>query len=167
MKPLLIVFAGPPCAGKTTVAAELARQLHIPYLSMDATRQRILPGAEHTRADRQVAYRAMHLAAELLLQLGARVILDAPYGHPEDRAELARIAETGRARLCLVECRVSPDTAVLRLRQRGPDPQRPDLTETIVAQSARDYPYANTGLVLDMDRSAPEEAIQQVRQYIQ
>ena len=64
---MLIVFAGPPCAGKSTLAAEVARRRDLPVLSMDATRRRILPAAAHTRADRQVAYRAMHLAAELLL----------------------------------------------------------------------------------------------------
>ncbi len=62
---------------------------------MDATRQRILPGAPHTREDRKAAYRAMHFAAELLLDAGAGVVLDAPYGHREDREDLARIA--GRA----------------------------------------------------------------------
>lgn len=160
------MFAGPPCAGKSTVAGELARRLGISYLSMDATRQRILPGAAHTRADREVAYRAMHFAAELLLQAGGDVVLDAPYGHPEDRTELARIVDAGAARFRLVECRVSPETAVSRFRQRGPDPDRPDLTGDAVAQSARDYPYRSSGLVLDMDNPGLEDAIRQVREYI-
>ena len=39
-----------------------------------------MPDAAHTRADRAVAYRAMHLAAELLAGAGVSVILDAPAG---------------------------------------------------------------------------------------
>jgi len=73
---------------------------------MDATRQRLLPGASHTRADRAVAYRAMLFAAELLLGVGAGAVLDAPYGHAEDRADLARVA-AGQWKL--IECRVSPE----------------------------------------------------------
>jgi predicted kinase len=165
--PLLIAFAGPPCAGKSTVAKELARTLNISRLSMDATRRRILPDAAHTREDRKAAYRAMHFAAELLLQNGVSAILDAPYGHSEDRVDLARVVEAGRARLCLVECRVSPETAARRLAQRGYDPDRPDLTEAIVFQAARDYPYTHAGLVLDLDKLQPEEALQRVCEYIQ
>jgi predicted kinase len=165
--PLLIVLAGPPCSGKSTVAEELARRLDIPHLSMDATRRRILPGAAHTRADREVAYRAMHFAAELLLRNGGRAILDAPYGHAEDRAELSRIVDASRARLCLVEFRVSPETAVRRLRQRGPDPERPDLTGAIVAQAARDYPYTDSGLVIDTDTIDPAHSVQLICDYIE
>lgn len=143
---MLIVFAGPPCSGKSTLAGELARRRNLPHLSMDSTRQRILPNAAHTRADREAAYRAMHFAAELLLHAGASVILDAPYGHPEDRAEIARI---GGAQLKRIECRISPETAVQRFRARGLDPVRLDLTEGLVAQMVRDYPYIGDGLTLD------------------
>ena len=58
---------------------------------MDATRQRLMPHARRTRADREVAYRTMHWAADLLLAAGAGAVLDAPYGHFEDRAELAHV----------------------------------------------------------------------------
>jgi predicted kinase len=164
--PLLIVFAGPPCAGKSTAAGELSRRLGISCLSMDGTRQRILPGAAHTRADRQAAYRAMHFAAELLLRNGGRVILDAPYGHAEDRMELRRIVAACSVRFCLVECRVSPETAVRRFQDRRPDPERPDLTAAVVAQAAREYPYTGSGLVLEMDDAGPEDAVRRVCEWL-
>ena len=145
----LIVLAGPPCSGKSAVGEPLSRRLAIPYLSMDAARQRILPGAAHTRADREAAYRAMHLAAECVLRAGGSMILDAPYGHDEDRRELNALADRERARLFLVEFRVSPEVAAKRLRERGPDTERPDLTEEIVSESANAYPYTNMGLLLD------------------
>jgi predicted kinase len=151
----LIIFAGPPCSGKSTLAAELARLTGMPHLSMDATRERIMPDAAHTREDRRVAYRAMHLAAELLLRAGAGVILDAPYGHPEDREELAHINRTCLAgspgAMMLVECRVSPETAVRRFRERGSDPVRKDLTEELVRRMVLEHSYTNAGLTVDTE----------------
>jgi predicted kinase len=161
---VLIVFTGPPCSGKTTLAAEVARLRGLPHLSMDATRQRLLPDAAHTRADRQVAYRGMHFAAELLLAAGAGAVLDAPYDHPEDRAELTRIAGTQSK---LIECHVSPDVAAARLRQRGlNDPARPDLTEERVRRLARDYPYSGAGLSLDTAAAAPEACLARIDDYL-
>jgi predicted kinase len=148
-----IVFAGPPCSGKSTLAAELARRLGTAHLSMDATRQRILPGAAHTRADREVAYRAMHFAAELLLAAGAGAILDAPYGHREDREEIARI---GGAQLKRIECRVTSETAVRRFR---------DLTEELVAQMVREYVYIGDGLTLDTEALSKEECLARIDGY--
>jgi predicted kinase len=161
---VLIIFAGPSCSGKSTLAAEVARRRGLPHLSMDATRQRLMPTAAHTRADRQVAYRAMLFAADLLLAAGAGVVLDAPYGHVEDRAELARVA-AGRDKL--IECRVAPETAALRLRARGiPDPQRPDLTEALVARLNREYHYSRLGLLLDTDLLSPEECLARIDRYL-
>jgi predicted kinase len=160
---VLIVFAGPACTGKSTLAAEVARRRGLPHLSMDATRQRLMPHANHTRADREVAYRAMHFAAELLLAAGAGAVLDAPYGHPEDRAELARIA--GK-QLKVIECRVSPETAVARLHARGfPDPSRPDLTDDRVVRLNREYPYAGEGLQLDTGKLSFEECLSRIDAY--
>jgi predicted kinase len=130
---------------------------------MDATRQRILPRAEHTRADREVAYRAMHFAAELLLHAGASAILDAPYGHAGDREELRRIA-TGHEKW--IECRVSPETAVARFRQRGPDAVRRDLTSDLVSQTAREFPYTGGGLVLDTEALSFEECLRRIEDYL-
>ncbi|HUB80712.1 MAG TPA: ATP-binding protein [Bryobacteraceae bacterium] len=160
----LIVFAGPACSGKSTLAAEIARRRGWPHLSMDATRQRLMPDAKHTRADREVAYRAMLFAAELLLAAGSGAVLDAPFGHAEDRSELERIA---RGNWKLIECRVPAEAAAKRLRARGiPDPSRPDLTEERVIRLNREYRYSGDGLLLDTDRLSVEECLARVEQYI-
>ena len=153
---MVLAFTGPPCAGKSTLAAEVARRFGIPHLSMDATRKRLLPDAEHTRADREVAYRAMEWAAELL----PAVILDAPYGHEEDRAGLRRLGAV------VIECRVTPETAVRRFRERGADPVRLDLTDDVVRGMVADYPYQGGALVLDTDRLSPAECLRATLDYL-
>jgi adenylate kinase family enzyme len=152
-----IAFTGPPCAGKSTLAAEVARQLGLPHLSMDATRQRLLPDAAHTRADREVAYRAMEWAAEMLPD----VVLDAPYGHDEDYAGLVRLGAV------VIECRVSPETAVRRFRERGPDAVRKDLTEDVVRQMVEEYHYRGGALVIDTERVSAAESVDRVLSVLQ
>lgn len=144
----LIAFAGPACAGKSTLAAELSRRAGWPHLSMDATRQRILPDAAHTRADRVTAYRAMHFAAELLLASGVSVIVDAQYSRDEDRLDPAVIAARTGAAVQWIEVQVTPEEAAARWRARGYDKERPDLTAETVARMAREYDYRGTGMVV-------------------
>jgi predicted kinase len=166
MRGRLVVFSGPACAGKSTLAAALAARHGLPHLQMDAARQRILPDSGHTRADRAAAYRAMHYAAELLLGHGVSVILDAPYGHHEDRQEVAGMAASTGARFYLVECAVAPETAVARLRLRGPDPVRVDLTPERVEQLARDFHYYGIGLLLDTGALTPAECLARVEAHL-
>jgi predicted kinase len=131
---------------------------------MDATRQRLMPEASHTRADREVAYRAMLFAAELLLAAGAGAVLDAPYGHAEDRGGLARVAP---GKWKLIECLVAPEVAVERLRARGiPDPSRPDLTEERVARLNREYRYTGEGLVIDTGELSVDECLARIEIYL-
>lgn len=154
---MTIAFTGPPCAGKSTLAAEVARRLGLPHLSMDATRQRLLPDAAHTRADREVAYRAMEWAAEMLPD----VVLDAPYGHDEDYAGLVRLGAV------VIECRVSPETAVRRFRERGPDAVRKDLTEDVVRRMVEEYHYRSGALVIDTERVSAAESVDRVLSVLQ
>jgi predicted kinase len=108
-----------------------------------------MPDSRHTRHDRRIAYRAMHFAAELLLDCSQTVILDAQYAHPEDRSEVEQIAARTGATLYLIECKVSPDVAVRRFRERPPDHPGLDLTEELVAEMARAFPFLGTGLLID------------------
>ncbi|MGA1998149.1 MAG: ATP-binding protein [Bryobacteraceae bacterium] len=163
--PMLIVFTGPPCSGKSTLAAELARRHGWEHLSMDATRQRILPGT-HTEADRHAAYRAMHFAAELLARAGRSVILDAPYRQLGDRDDLARAVAAGGARLKWIECHVAPETASARQRIRGYDAERADLNEPEVAERAHQHPYTGQGLLLETGEFSPEDCLRQVEDYL-
>ena len=161
-----MVFVGPACSGKSTLAARLSVARGIPHLEMDTTRARILPDSSHSRADRAVAYRAMHFAAEMLLRSGAGVILDAPYGHPEDRAEIEEIARRTGASMFVIECRVSPATAVRRFRARGPDSIRLDLTGERVEQIVRSFSYSGRGLLLETDTMGVEQCLSRVEAYL-
>ena len=65
---------------------------------MDAIRVRLFPQSTHGREDRIVAYRAMHLVAEILSRQGLPVIVNAGYSHRSDRLDLEDTASRGGAR---------------------------------------------------------------------
>ncbi len=125
---------------------------------MDGVRRRILPNAAHTREDRAAAYRAMAWAAEML----GNAVLDAPYGHREDREDIAAIAD----RIYLIECAVGVETALARLAARGPDPVRLDLTSENTARLVREYRYWGEGLLLDSETLPTAECLARVERYL-
>ncbi len=163
----LVVLSGPACSGKTTLGERLARQAGAPHLQMDATRVRLMPDSSHARQDRRIAYRAMALAAELLLERGQSVILDAQYGRLEDRREVEEMAARVAAPLYLVECRIAPLVAVRRFEERGPDAVRLDLTVERVLEDARAFPYSGRGLPLDTAAGSVEESLAAIAGYLE
>jgi predicted kinase len=140
--PRFIVVAGPPCSGKSVLAGVLAARLQLVHLEMDRFRTRVLPGSDQRVEHRDIAYRAMHYAAELLAAECARaVVLDATYTAAECRQGMIDIVERIGGPLFLIECHVEPHVAVERFAQRHHHPAV-DLTPSRVDHLAREYPYS-------------------------
>jgi len=160
----LIVVSGPPCSGKTGIARELALQLPAVHLELDRIREAILPGSKNSEADRDIAYRAMHLAAEYLLQTGD-VILDATYARQERRTDMNEFAERTRARLVVIQCKVPPDAACLRFRERAKPHFAVDLDEGRVRRLAEEFRYDESALVIDATQST-ENSLQIILRHL-
>jgi predicted kinase len=141
-RPRLVVVAGPPCSGKSTVSRLLAATLGMPHLEMDRFRQRLMPGAGQQVEQRDLAYRAMHLTAELMAPWCGTVVLDATYAAQICRTELIRAIERLGATLVVVECHVDVATAVARYEARR-EHTAVDLTVERVALLAASYPYSD------------------------
>ena len=90
------------------------------------------------------AHRAMHLVAEVFLDLGMNVIASAMYNHVEERRDVEDLATRLKAPLYLIECRVTPQAAVLRNAQSGHE-----LTDERVLEMVNTFPYYGRGLVVD------------------
>jgi predicted kinase len=135
-----IAVVGPPCGGKSMLARRLAALLDAPHLEMDQFRSRLLVGSDQRVEHRDIAYRAMHFAAELLAPRCRTIVLDATYTAEVCRAELWGIAQRVSGLLSIVECRVSAAIAEQRFRERGTHPAR-DLTGQRVRALTMTYPY--------------------------
>ncbi len=162
---MIAVFSGPPCSGKSLIGGVAAAIRGLTHLEMDAIRVRLMPGSAHTREDRIVAYRAMHLAAELLARRGESVIVNAGYSHASDRREIEEIALRTRTPLLLVEFTVTPETAVARSRARRAAHPGADLTDERVADLVAHFPYFGGGLVVDGE-APPETNLRRVLDYL-
>ncbi len=151
-RPRFIVVAGPPCSGKSTVARRLSVELGSPHLEMDAFRRRVLPQSDQRVEHRDIAYRAMHAAAELLAPWCATLVLDATYTAAVCRQDLLGTIERTGGDLVVVECKVDPMIAVQRFESRDAHPAV-DLTADRVTALARGYPYFPGAYILQGDPS--------------
>ena len=145
----LVVFAGPPASGKSTLGDRLAQYRNLVHLEMDRIRAHVLPDAPHTRDDRVIAYRAMHLMAETLLELGHGVIVNAGYSHPEDQGVIREITKRTQARLFWIECVVPAEVALQRCRGRFGKHPGLDLSDDRVIELVTRFPYTGAGLLID------------------
>lgn len=162
---MIVVFSGPPCSGKSFVGELLRARRGWLHLEMDAVRVRLMPESAHTRQDRVIAYRAMHLAAEAAARAGACVIVNACYSHAEDRRDAEQVALRAATALYLVEFRVSAQTAVERWKARREIHPGADLTEERVRELVNQFPYFGGGGTVDGELPA-EEILKVIEEYL-
>lgn len=111
----LIIMAGLPGSGKSTVAAGFAKALGVPVISVDPLEAAMWRSGIPAAITGISAYVIAEAIAEENLKLGLTVIVDAV--NPVDAARMAwvRLAERTNAALVFVECFCS-DPAVHRKR---------------------------------------------------
>lgn len=121
--PVCIVVSGPPCAGKSTLAARLAARTGWPLLAKDAYKERIF---DHLGVrDRDWSRRVSALAwaellgeAERLLAAGVACVLEGNL-RAAQRAVLGGFALQPPPQYVEVRCRARPDLLLARYRARA------------------------------------------------
>ncbi|HEX3697928.1 MAG TPA: AAA family ATPase [Polyangia bacterium] len=125
-RPFIIVMNGLPGSGKSVLARALGEVLAAPVISSDRVRKALadLPPTERGptslyEPDRtRETYGEMFRSAEVIVNSGRGVILDATFARRDSRARAAAIASTPAATFVLIESVCSDETA-LRKRLRG------------------------------------------------
>jgi predicted kinase len=125
-QPALIVVAGRPGAGKTTLAHALARAVRCPAVCRDEIKEGLVctAGAGEAGGDLQLrATDAFFEALALLLGRGVTVVAEAAFQHGVWAPRLEPLLAVARARIVL--CEVDADLARARGRAPGSyDPPR-------------------------------------------
>jgi len=128
--PLLIVFAGLPGTGKTSLARATARQLRAVYLDKDTIKDGVMALADQMRLDQgeklagPLSYELLVSLARDNLTLGLSVVLDSPAGYEVFREKVKGVARSVKADLKLIEC-ICTDEKLLRQRVEGRPPDLP------------------------------------------
>jgi predicted kinase len=126
-QPALIVVAGAPGAGKTTLAYTLARALRFPAVSRDEIKEGLVStageGGEPGGDLQRHATDAFFDTLALLLGRGVSVVAEAAFQHKVWAPRLEPLETVARVRVVL--CEINPEQAVSRRLARGRnDPAR-------------------------------------------
>ncbi len=165
----LIVFAGLPGSGKSTVAEGLSRSLSIPLFSVDPIEAAMWRGGL-ARAETGIAAYGVAIAlADEHLRLGHSVIVDAVNPVEAPRAAWRGLAAKYRADLKIIEC-VCADEAVHRrrieARIRSIDGM-PEVSWARVLQRRAEYqPWTDQRLTLDTSVQPAEQLLMAAVNYL-
>lgn len=181
--PAVIAVGGIIASGKSTVAAQLGFAMSAPIVEADRTRKQLLgvaatepvhegswQGAYDPAFTEQV-YAEVLRRAEVVLGSGRPVLVDASFRSRELRARVRAMAQRQGVRFRFVECRVDPDIARQRLRERAERASvsdgRLEIFDDFVARwETVDELPAEEHLVLDTSRPV-EDDLAAVREVVQ
>lgn len=166
LAPLLIAVGGIIATGKSTIAELIARERSAPIVDADRTRKFML-GARptdrlHTGAWKGAydpsftgdVYAEVLRRADVVLQSGRPVILDASFRSRELRQKARELAHRRGVPFRFVECVADPELCRARLRARARTASVSDGRLEIFDDFVRSYEPVSTA-----DGFAPEEAI--------
>ena len=161
----VLVCAGPPLSGKSTVAKAFAVKKHWAHIEVDSVLSLFMPSSDRCLEHRKLGYRAAHKLAGVLLEFGQNVVIDCTYSRVFYRQDLVSAVNQVDGSLYLAEFRVDRERALSRFENRRGHPAV-DLTRDRVSDLAVAYPYSNTGLSIDLSVIATEEAIENISHLI-
>ena len=167
-RPLLIVFAGRPGTGKTTLSRRVAAELQAAVLRVDVIEAAIVRHGLGEHPVGPIGYAVIHDLALACLQVGTTVVVDAVNPVPQARAAWAPLARAAGVPLAVVEVSLNdPDEHRRRVQQRVSDLEGmvvPTWAQVIAGEYAP-WQCARDGPRLEVD-GAQDSAVAEILAYV-
>lgn len=160
-RPLLVVVQGPPAAGKTTVAREIAQRLRLPLFAKDTVKEALFDGLgtgdlEWSHQLGVGTYEVLAALAEEAVAVGASVVLEGNFVRGSD---LERRLAALPARFVQIHCSAPLELLIERYRSRERHPGHVDGERTDrlreAVESHRHDPLDLPGETIRIDTSMP------------
>ncbi|HDD45946.1 MAG TPA: ATP-binding protein [Candidatus Aenigmarchaeota archaeon] len=117
---MLIIVAGLPGSGKTTLANALKNKINAVVLSSDRIRKRLFKNPSYSEEEKRLVYEVMFLIAEIVLANKLNCILDATFYKKELRARAFNIANKFKTKFFIIEC-VMPAMLIKKRIENRPE----------------------------------------------
>ncbi|HET8844655.1 MAG TPA: ATP-binding protein [Ktedonobacteraceae bacterium] len=163
----LVLMAGLPGAGKTTLAYALARELQWQVVDKDKCREVLLQENFDLDTASRIAYEISFTSVKTILtQQHTSVILDTAALHRFVLDKAIKIAELAQAQLKVIFCVADRDLRNSRLRNRNGQPTRIQVDPATLADYLRYFEHLPSDK-LTIYTSAPfEEYLHEAKEYI-
>lgn len=159
-KPMLILVAGLPASGKTTLANAIAASLGAVRINSDALREKLNLRGQYDEASKQKVYDAMLTLAEEALLAGSNLVVDSTFYKEDLRRPWKNLADKVNADSMFVEVTVSDEDARNRLQVPRADSEA--TWEVYTALKERWEPIEEPHLKLDASKMPLEKMVAEV-----
>lgn len=161
---MLVLIAGLPGTGKTTIARAFAEGSGATHLNSDALRRELGLMGHYSPEDKQKVYDALLENARDALLNGETVVVDSTFYNETVRNAFRKLAQDCQVLLRWVELRANEVALLQRLQQTRPDSEA---DYKVYLDIRRQFePLPDDHLIIDTDVDTPQTAAQKISQYL-
>lgn len=162
---MLVLIAGLPGSGKTTLAQAYAERFAAEHINSDSVRKALGLMGHYEPADKATVYETLFQSAEKALRQGKTVLVDSTFYQKALRDAFENLARRCGVPAYWIETRADEKTLLERVGRPRPDSE----ADVAVYQKIRDAFEAIEAdhLVIWTDRTPLDTAVDMVRLYLQ